>query len=123
MYIDLLIKIKNAAMAKQKSFKTSFNKMDKAVLEILKKHKFISGFEVKGKSPKKYAEIEIIGSRAIDGLRILSKPSRRLYAPYKDFRRVKSGFGALIVSTPKGIMDARTARKEKVGGQLLFEIW
>ena len=123
MYIDLLIKIKNAMAAKQKSFKTSFNKMDKAMLEILKKHKFISEFEVKGRSPKKYLEVEVAGGRLINGLKILSKPSRRLYAPYKDFRRVKNGFGALIVSTPKGIMDARTARKEKVGGQLLFEIW
>lgn len=123
MYINLLIKIKNAITAKNKSFKTSFNKMDKAVLEILKKHKFISGFETKGRSPKKYLEIEVLGERTMNGLKILSKPSRRLYAHYNDFYKVKNGFGYLVVSTSLGIMDGGAARKNKVGGQLLFEIW
>ena len=59
----------------------------------------------------------------IEGTRILSKPSRRLYTGYKDIKPVRQGYGLLILSTPKGVMDGKSAKKQKLGGQLLFEIW
>ncbi|MDE2001160.1 MAG: 30S ribosomal protein S8, partial [Patescibacteria group bacterium] len=57
------------------------------------------------------------------GVRILSRPSRRLYAGYKDIRPIRQGYGMLVLSTPKGVMDGKSAKMQKLGGQLLFEIW
>lgn len=126
MYIDLLIKIKNAQAAKKESVKVPYTNMDNAVAELLLAHKYIEAVSKKGRMPKRGLEITLKynnGIGAIEDLKILSRPSRKLYAGYKDIRPVRQGYGLLVLSTPKGIMDGKAARKEKVGGQLLFEIW
>jgi len=123
MYIDLLTKIKNAQMAGKKSFKVRFSKMDEGVLEVLKMYSFIKKADVKGKSYKRVIEIECNVAHPIRGIKFLSKPSLRRYAGYDDFKRVKGNYGVLVVSTSKGIMAGVEARKQKIGGQLLFEIW
>lgn len=123
MYINLLIKIKNAKNADRRSLKTPFTKMDYAVAEVLKKYGFLKKVEIRGRSPKRSMDIVINKDRMIQGIRFTSRPSLRRYAGYRDFKSVKSGHGILVVSTPKGIMSGVQARKEKVGGQLLFEIW
>jgi small subunit ribosomal protein S8 len=77
-------------------------------------------------TPERIIEVELkyeAEKGAINEIKFLSVPSRRLYSGYKDLRPVRQGFGVAIVSTPKGIMTASEARKQKVGGQLLFEIW
>lgn len=123
MYIDLLTKIKNAEAADKKVMKTRFSNTDKAVADLLERYKFLKKVEVKGRLPKRIIELEFNPDRPVQGVRLLSRPSRRLYAGYKDFKRVKGGQGFLFISTPKGILTDREARKEKVGGELLFEIW
>ncbi len=123
MYIDLLIKIKNAEAARKKALKVRFTKMDAAVVKLLEEKGFLKKSEIKGRMPKRILEIEPNPDRPIQGIKLLSKPSRRLYVGYKDIKRVKGGFGFLFLSTPKGILTDREARKEKVGGQMLFEIW
>ena len=123
MYIDLLIKIKNAQMARKKTVKTSFSKMDFNVAELLERQNIIKKVEVRGRSQKKILEIELKDEPVIHGLKLLSRPSRRLYASYKEIRKPKGGYGLLVLSTPKGIMTAHEATKQKVGGQLLFELW
>ena len=126
MYTDLLVKIKNAQAVKGETIKTSYSAMDKAVLDILEKKNFVGAVEVKGRAPKKVLEINlkyINGKGVINGVNILSKPSRHLYTGYEDIRPVKQGFGLLVVSTSKGIMDGQSARKAKLGGELLFEVW
>lgn len=123
MYIDVLIKMKNAEQAGKRSMKVRFSRMDYAVLEELKRYGFVKKAEVKGRPPKKIIEVIFSKERRIQGLKLLSKPSVRRYAGYEDFKKVKGGHGILVVSTSKGIMSGVRARKEKVGGQLLFEIW
>lgn len=127
MYTDLLVKIKNAQAVKSEIVKTSYSVMDKAILDILEKKNFIGAVEVKGRAPKKVIDINLkydaAGKGAVTGVKILSKPSRHLYVGYVDIRPVKQGFGLLVVSTSKGIMDGASARKAKLGGELLFEIW
>jgi len=123
MYIDLLIKIKNAKAARKKSLKTIFTKMDFAIGEILKKHDFIKNIEIKGRAPKRFIQIEVDSKRKINGLKLLNRPSVRIYSGYDDLRKVKSGYGLLVLSTSKGVLSGEEAKKEKVGGQLLFEIW
>ncbi len=123
MYIDLIIKIKNAQKAGHESLKTRYTKMDKAVAEVLMKRGFIKNVELKGKTYKKYLEIDLKGPRAVSGLKLVSRPSLHRYSGYQEMRKVKGGYGLLVVSTPKGILSGDEAKKQKVGGELLMEVW
>ena len=126
MYTDLLTKIHNAQRAKKASLKVPFSNMDMAVAEMLAMNGFVAAATKKGRAPKRVIEVELKyenGVGAITGMKFLSVPSRRIYAGYKELRPVRQGYGMAFVSTPKGILTAREARKQKVGGQLLFEIW
>jgi len=122
-YTDFVIKVKNAKTAGKPTVKTDSTKANKAIAELLAVRSFVKSVEVKGKGTKKYLEIDLEGKKRIHAVKFLSTPSLHRHAGYKDFRKVKNGFGMLVVSTPKGIMAGETARKEKVGGELLFEIW
>lgn len=127
MVTDLLTKIKNAQKAKKELLKVPYSNLDFAVAEVLAKNNYLDNAAKKGRMPKRIIEIKLKydkdGSGVINEIRILSKPSRRLYSGYKKLIRVKQGYGLGIISTPKGIMTTKEAKKEKVGGQLLFEIW
>ncbi len=123
MYTDLLIKIKNAQKVGKKTLKARFSKMDKAVLEILGRYGFVGQVEVKGRPSKRFIFVDLRGKRQIEGCAFLSKPSLKQYIGYKEIRRVKGGHGLLVLSTPKGVLEGGAARKEKIGGQLLFEVW
>ena len=126
MYIDLLTKIKNAQASKQENVKVPYTEMDFAVAELLASNKFLDGVFKKGRMPKRILDIKLKYSNntgVIQNVKFVSKPSRRLYTGYKDIKPVRQGYGLLVLSTPKGIMDGKSARKQKLGGQLLFEIW
>ena len=126
MYTDLLTKIHNAQKAKKISLKVPFSNMDMAVADILAAKGFVAAVNKKGRVPKRIIEVDLKYDNergAISGIKFLSVPSRRRYAGYKELRKVRQGYGVAILSTPKGIMTAQEARKQKLGGQLLFEIW
>jgi len=126
MYINLLTQLKNAQAVKKESIKVPYSKMDEAVLKILVKNKFVKDFEKKGRGVKKILSIDLKyneGEGAISGIKFISKPSRRLYIGYKEIKPVKHGYGLLVLSTPKGILTGQEAKKMKVGGEMLFEIW
>ena len=124
MYTDLLIRIKNAEIARKPSIKVPYSRLDFAVASILARHHFVKQVEKKGRAPKRVMEITLAGSkRQIDGLKFVSKSSRRIYVGYKDLFPVRRGFGMAVLSTPKGIIDSKEAIKNKVGGEFLFEIW
>lgn len=126
MYTDLLTKIQNAQKAKKATVKVPFSNFDLSIAELLAKHNFVAAVNKKGRMPKRILEIElkyIEEKGAISGVKFLSVPSRRLYAGYAAFRPVKQGYGIALVSTPKGVMTSLDAKRQKIGGQLLFEIW
>jgi small subunit ribosomal protein S8 len=123
MYINLLINIKNAEQAGKAVIKVPHSTMDYAVAEVLKRYGFISRLEVKGRAPKRVIEIEPNMQRPIHEVAFLSKPSTRTYKGYRTLKPFKSGFGLVVLSTPNGIKAANEAKKEKVGGQMLFKIW
>ncbi|MDP3052876.1 MAG: 30S ribosomal protein S8 [bacterium] len=123
MYINLLINIKNNQEAGKNFFKIPFSKMDLAIAELLLKQGYLKSVEAEGKAVKKVIEITLKEGKAVKGIKFVSKPSRRMYAGYKEIRSVKSGYGMEVISTPKGIMSDKEARKQKLGGQLLFKIW
>lgn len=126
MYTDIITQVRNAQAVGKEKTKVPFSKMNLAILELLKKQNFISEVEKKGRMPKRLIEISLKykdKEGAIRGVRFISKPSRRLYTGYKKMPSVRQGYGIAVVSTSKGIMSAYQARKEKIGGQVLFEIW
>ena len=122
----MLIKVKNAQKARKEFLKVPYSSLDFAVSEILAKNNYLESAVKKGRMPKRIIEIKLKyndGKGVISGIKLLSKSSRRLYGGYSDFREVKQGYGLAIVSTSKGLMTTREAKKAKTGGQLLFEIW
>ncbi len=123
---DMIIRIKNASDSKKESVVFPYSKLKIAILDVLLKEGFIKSFGKKGKKVVKFIEVGLVyadGEPKIKGVDRVSKSSKRIYYHAKDIRPVKSGFGALILSTPKGIMTDKTARTEKVGGEALFKIW
>ena len=60
---------------------------------------------------------------AINGVKLISRPSRRMYIKTHQIKLVRSGYGIAVISTPKGVMSSKEARKQKLGGEILFEIW
>lgn len=126
MYNDVLTRIKNAQAVNKETIKVPFSNFNLAILELLAKNQYIESAQKKGRAPKRIIDIKLRyenGTGAIDGIRFLSKPSRRLYAGSEELRPVRQGHGLLIVSTSNGLMTGAEARKAKLGGELLFEIW
>lgn len=128
---DMLIRIKNAGLAKRAMTVVPYSKLKFEIANVLLKEGYIKGFSVKGKKVRKHIEIEIAyrdeeaidkEPRIEDVVRI-SKLSRRVYAGSKDMQPVKQGLGMLVVSTPKGLLTGAEARKVGVGGEVLFKIW
>ena len=124
MYTEMLIKIKNAESAGKKTVKLPYNKFDYSVAEVLADNKFVASVEKRGKGYKRVMGINLneAGS-GIRGLKFFSKSSRRFYVGYKDLRSVRQGYGTAVLSTSKGVMTDKNARKSKMGGELLFHIW
>jgi len=126
MYTDLLTKLKNAQAVKKENIKVAYLKMDEKILELLKENDYIEDIERKGKGTKRVLDIKLKylnDKGVIDGIQFISKPSRRLYIGHKEIKPVRHGYGLLILSTPKGILTGKEAKKMKVGGEMLFEIW
>lgn len=120
---DLLTRIRNAYMAGKESLTIPHSKTKLAILEVMKKKKFIGDYkESKG---EKFPEInvDLASDRQDITLRRISKPGQRIYVKSGSLRKVNGGLGVAIISTPKGIMSSEEAVKEKVGGELMCEIY
>lgn len=123
--IDLIISIKNGYMAKKEVISVSYSSYKHVMAEKLKKLGFIESVEVHN-DIKKVLTIKLAypdGEPALTGVTILSKPGKREYIQYKKVRSVLGGLGYLFISTPKGIMTDKEAKKAKLGGELLFSLW
>ncbi|RJQ29574.1 30S ribosomal protein S8 [Candidatus Parcubacteria bacterium] len=126
MYTDLLAKIKNAELARKESITTPFSKMDFAIAKALAQANYLKDVQKRTIGHKMFIDIKLVyrgGKPGITDFKIMSKPSRRLYVGYRDLRRIKQGYGLAVLSTPKGISVNTDARKAKVGGEYLFEVW
>ena len=124
---DLLTRIRNANSAKHDTVDVPASNMKKAITQILVDEGYIKGFQVidDGKQgiiriTLKYGENK---SQVITGLRRVSKPGLCIYTSCEDMPKVMKGLGIAILSTSKGVMTDRQARKENVGGEVLAFIW
>jgi small subunit ribosomal protein S8 len=123
---DLIIQIKNASITGKESVTVSHSKIKEAILSLLEKEGYVGSSAKKGKKIHKSIEVALIydeyGPR-VKGVERISKPSKRIYSGSSDLKSVKQGHGHLVVSTPKGVMTDSDARKQHIGGELLFKIW
>ncbi len=125
---DMLTRIRNANSAKHGTVDIPASGMKAAIAQILVDEGYISRFEVKETEDKqgvitvtmKYGENK---TRILQGIKRVSKPGLRIYASCDDLPRVKNGLGIAIVSTSKGIMTDKQARKENIGGEVLAFVW
>lgn len=123
--IGLIIQIKNGYMAGNDTIELPFSRLREMVVKKLIHLGFLKNYEVKGENIKTI-KIDLFykdGRPVLTDLKIFSKPGSRMYVSYKDLKPVLGGLGFSILSTPKGILTNKEARKEKVGGELLFSVW
>lgn len=122
----LVTTLKNAARAKRASVTLPYGAFTEAVLQGLKRAGFIGALSVRGEKHHRAIEAELAYKKdapSFTEVRRISKPSRRLYRKADEIRRVRNGYGKLFLTTSKGIMTDTEARKAKVGGEPLFQIW
>ncbi len=127
MIYNVLSRINNGLTRKMSRVKIPYSTADMAVLDALVKYGYLASAVRKGRGVKRIIDIDLKydedGKSAINGIKLISKPSRRVYAGYRDIKPSRRGRGRYILSTPSGIRSNHDARREKVGGEMLFEIW
>ena len=124
---DMLTRIRNANSAKHESVDVPASNMKKAIADILKEEGYIAGYQIVEDGKQGIIRITLKygrgKQRVIQGLRRVSKPGLRIYSNCEDMPKVMNGLGVAIVSTSKGIMTDKKARKENVGGEILAFVW
>ena len=123
---DFLVRLKNGTVMRKESISLPYSNLKNAIGEALLKAGFVSSVVKKPKKVGAMLEVGLVytdGKAKIKGVERVSKLSKRVYVGVKKIRSVKEGYGALILSTPKGILTDKEARKEQVGGEALFKIW
>ena len=124
---DMLSRIRNAALARHDRTEMPASRMKQAVAQILKNEGYISDVRPgDGEGASKLTIVLKYGrdrQSAIDGVKRVSRPGRRVYVRHDQIPRVFSGLGISILSTSRGLMCDRDARRLKVGGELLCEVW
>ena len=124
---DMLTRIRNANSAKHDSVKVPASNMKKAIAQILVDEGYIKSFTVVEDGKQGVLDIQLKygpnKSQVITGLRRVSKPGLRIYTNVEDMPKVMKGLGIAILSTPKGVMTDKDARKANVGGEVLAFVW
>ena len=125
---DMLTRIRNANTAKHDTVDVPASKMKVAIAEILLKEGYIKSYEVEEVGSFKTIHITLKygknkNEKVISGLKRVSKPGLRVYASKDDMPKVLGGLGIAIISTNKGLMTDRDARKQGIGGEVLAYIW
>jgi small subunit ribosomal protein S8 len=117
---DFLTRMRNAQMVGHDSTTAGYSKMKENIAKVLTKSKFIAGFDVVGDGINKEIKVNFL-PRKLE-LKRISKCGQRIYSSAQDLRKYKNGFGAYIVSTPKGVMTGYEARKKGIGGEVLCSV-
>jgi len=124
---DFLTVVRNAIRAEKAKITTPASNLTTRIGEILKEEGFVENVKEFTEGKKKFLRIHlkyVHGNKpAIQGIQRISKPGRRLYAGRGEVPRVQGGLGVAIISTSKGVMSDREARKQGVGGELLCRVW
>ena len=124
---DLLTRIRNAINARQQKLDVPASKLKMEIARILKEEGYLANFKATEESGQKvlrlYLKYGANNDAAITNLARVSRPGCRVYVGHNDIPRVLGGLGISILTTPKGVMTGRQARKTGVGGEILCEVW
>ncbi|RLC37911.1 30S ribosomal protein S8 [candidate division Kazan bacterium] len=126
---DLLTRIRNAIAVRKRFALIFHSKLNLAIVNVLKNQGYIGEFSVVPDKTKKFKQIKVMlkydanGDPVIRGLSRISKPGQRIYTPVHRLRKVLGGVGVAVVSTSKGLLTDAEARRENLGGEILFKIW
>ena len=124
---DMLTRIRNANVVKHETVDVPASNMKKELARILLEEGFIRGYDVIEDGKQGIIRIHLkygqTGERVISGLKRISKPGMRVYADKHEVPRVLNGLGISIISTSKGILTDKQARKENVGGEVICYVW
>jgi small subunit ribosomal protein S8 len=124
---DMLTRIRNAVRAKHPRVEMPHSKTKAAIAAVLQSEGYINGASAVEKGKFKVLRVALRydgeGRPLISGIEMVSKPGRRVYAGHDEIPRVLGGVGTSIVSTPKGILSGREARKAGVGGEIICSVW
>jgi small subunit ribosomal protein S8 len=123
---DFLTRVRNAIKANKRKVDIPASKMKIGIAQILKDHKFIVDFQVEEDNKQNILRLLLRytnGNPAISGLRRICTPGLRVYAPKDKMPRVLNGYGIAVISTSKGLLTDKQAKKESVGGEVICYIW
>ena len=124
---DMLTRVRNACMVKFDSVDMPLSKLKVSVAKIMKEEGYINDYHIQKDDVQGVLSIDLkydqSNDKVITGLRRVSKPGCRVYVNSDSIPKVMSGLGIGIISTSKGVMTDRQARKMRVGGELLCEVW
>jgi small subunit ribosomal protein S8 len=123
---DMLTAIRNAQRVSKDTVSIPFSNLKYEIAKILERERFIGKVERKGRKERKKIEITLKYEDkrpAISGLKRISKSGQRVYKSHNLIKRVKGGYGIAIISTSKGLLADKEARKKKLGGEVICEIW
>ena len=124
---DFIIRLKNASAVRAEFVSLPYSKFKFAVASKLAQRGYVKSVAKRGKKIRKTLEVELAygkgGQPTISEVKRISKPGRRLYRNVSEIYPVRYGKGLLLLSTPKGVLTGDEAKKEKTGGEALFDIW
>jgi len=124
---DLLTRIKNGLRVKKKQIIAPYSKIKVGILKILKERNLLQGFKIQEDGVKKkfiiYLKYDEDGEPFIEDIKRVSKPGKRIYIGYKDLKPLRGGFAFRIISTSRGIMTDDEAKKRKLGGEIICEVY
>lgn len=124
---DFLVRIKNAQAVKKESAMVPYSNVLWEAAKLLEKEGYLTKVDRRGKRNRRMIEIGFVyddaGHGRIDGARRISRLSQRIYKKASELHPVKHGYGTQVVSTSKGLMTQMDAKKARLGGEVLFEIW
>ncbi|HEX7177191.1 MAG TPA: 30S ribosomal protein S8 [Pyrinomonadaceae bacterium] len=124
---DMLTRMRNAIAARHSRVDIPASKLKLEIARILKEEGYVNNFVVKGEGPRKVIRIflryDARGTSSISYLQRVSRPGRRVYLGAMEIPKVLGGYGISIVSTSRGLMSGKRARREKIGGEVLADIY
>jgi small subunit ribosomal protein S8 len=123
----MLTRVRNGAQARHAAVDMPYSKMKLAIAKIMVDEGYIAGHEIIDDGPRKSLRLQLKYDNnrqpVVKGLRRVSRPGLRVYAGMDDIPRVRGGLGTVVVSTNRGVMTGREARRRHLGGELIAEIW
>lgn len=119
---DMLTRLRNAACARMNHIELPYSKLKEQIAQLMKKHGYVADVDSVEKDERKVLRIRLVPGRTLE-LKRVSSPGQRVYRPHEDIRFSKGGYGISILTTSQGLMTDKEAKKKKIGGEVICEVF